>query len=79
MKRSLPVLTIFIALAAYAGERSYRSGILKKIEIKDVTGAIPLPTAGQNLSIPLPLGISYQFMIHAAGALGFGLPVVPLQ
>lgn len=30
-----------------------------------MAGAIPLPTAGQNLSIPLPLGISYQFMIQS--------------
>jgi hypothetical protein len=66
MKRSIPVLIIFIALAAHAGERSYRSGILKQIEIKDVTGAIPIPTGvGQDVSIPLPLGINYQFQIQS--------------
>jgi|HubBroStandDraft_6_1064221.scaffolds.fasta_scaffold152112_2 hypothetical protein len=66
MKRSIPLLILFVALAARAGERSYRSGILKQIEIKDVTGDMPIPTAaGQNVSIPLPLGINYQFQIQS--------------
>jgi len=66
MKRSIPLLTLLIALAARAGERSYRSGILKQIEIKDATGDISIPTAaGQNLSIPLSLVVNYQFQIQS--------------
>ena len=65
MKRRVPLLIVFAAFA-FAGERSYRSGILKQIEIKDVTGAIPVSTgAGQNVAIPLPLGINYRFQVQS--------------
>jgi len=48
MKRRVPLMIVFVALAASAGERSYRSGILKQIEIKDVTGSIPVTTAADK-------------------------------
>jgi hypothetical protein len=66
MKGRVPLLIVFVALVASAGERSYRSGILKQIEIKDVTGAIPVSTeTGQGVAIPLPLGINYQFQVQS--------------
>ena len=66
MKRRVPLLIVFVALVASAGERSYRSGVLKQIEIEDVTGAIPVSAgAGQNVWIPLPLGFNYQFQVQS--------------
>ena len=66
VKRRVPLMVVFVALAASAGERSYRSGILKQIEFKDLTGAISVPTAtGQDVSIPLPFGINYQFQVQS--------------
>ena len=63
---SLSLLVVFVAVVAFAGERSYRSGILKQVEIKDVTGAIPVSTgAGQSASIPIPMGINYEFQVQS--------------
>jgi len=51
---------------AYAGERNYRAGVLKRIDIKDMTSTLPIPTgSGQNVALPLPLGINYQFQIQS--------------
>lgn len=66
MKRGVSLLILFVAVAASAGERSYRSGILKQIEIKDVTSAIPVSTgAGQTASIPIPLGLNFEFQVQS--------------
>ena len=66
MKRGIPLILVFVALAAYAGERNYRAGVLKRIDIKDVTSTLPIPTgSGQNIALPLPLGINYQFQIQS--------------
>jgi hypothetical protein len=66
MKRGIPLLIIVMDLSAHAGERSYRTGTLQKVDIKDVTSEIPIPTTtGQNIWFPLPLGINYQFQIKS--------------
>jgi hypothetical protein len=66
MNRGVPLLLILVALAAHAGEHTYRSGTLKRIDIKDVTSAIPIQTGtGDNLVLPLPLGMNYQFQIQS--------------
>ncbi len=66
MKRGIPFLVLVVALSANAGERSYRTGTLLKVDVKDVASAIAIPTStGQNVSIPLPLGINYQFQIKS--------------
>lgn len=73
MYRGVPLLLIFVALAACAGEHTYRSGILKRIDIKDVTGTIPIQTGtGDNLALPLPLGINYQFQVQSGMILYVG-------
>jgi hypothetical protein len=44
----------------------YRSGTLKRIDITDVTGAVPIQTGtADNLAIPLPLGINFQFQVQS--------------
>jgi hypothetical protein len=66
MNRGAPLLLILVALAAHAGEHTYRSGTLKRIDIKDVTSTIPIQTGtGDNLALPLPLGINYQFQVQS--------------
>jgi predicted metalloprotease len=66
MKQGIPLLVIVAALSAYAGEHSYQTGTLQKIDIKDVTSAFSIPTTtGQNVSMLLPLGINYQFQIKS--------------
>ena len=61
-----PLLLLFVALAAHAGEHTYRSGTLKRIDITDVTGAVPIQTGtAGNLAIPLPLGINFQFQVQS--------------
>lgn len=66
MKRGVLLLILFVAVAASAVERSYRSGILKQVEIKDVTSAIPVSTgAGQTASIPIPLGLNFEFQVQS--------------
>jgi hypothetical protein len=66
MNRGVPLLLLFVALAAHAGEHTYRSGTLKRIDITDVTGAVPIQTGtADNLAIPLPLGINFQFQVQS--------------
>ena len=66
MTRGLPLIVIFVVLAAHAGEPSYRSGILKRLDIKDVTGGLPIQTGpGQDIVLPLPFGIDYQFQVQS--------------
>jgi hypothetical protein len=66
MKSGLPAIVVFFALAATAGPRSYRPGVLKKIETGDIAHSIPLrSTPGQDFSIPFPLGIEYRFQIQS--------------
>ena len=66
MNHTLPFIVVFVALAAHAGEHNYRAGVLKRIDIKDVTSSLPIPTgSGQNIAVPLPLGINYQFQIQS--------------
>jgi len=66
VKRGIPVMVVFAALAAHAGEHSYRAGVLKRIDIKDVTSTLPLSTeSGQSIVVPLPMGINYQFQIQS--------------
>ena len=66
MNRGVPLLLIFIALAAHAGEHTYRPGTLKRIDITDVTATLPIQTGTvDNLAIPLPLGINYQFQVQS--------------
>lgn len=63
MKRRVPLLIVLVAVVASAGERPYRSGILKQVEMKDVASAIPV--SGQSASIPIPLGIRYEFQVQS--------------
>jgi hypothetical protein len=66
MNRGVTLLLMFVALAAHAGDHTYRSGTLKRIDIIDVTGAIPIQTGtADNIAIPLPLGIDYQFQVQS--------------
>ena len=66
MKRGVSLLVVFVAVVAFAGGRSYRSGILKQVEIKDAMFAIPVSTgAGQSASIPVPMGINYEFQVQS--------------
>ena len=66
MNRGVPLLFLLVALAVHAGEHTYRSGTLKRIDISDVTGAVPIQTGTEdNLAIPLPLGINYQFQVQS--------------
>jgi len=66
MRRGIPYIVVFVAFAAHAGEHNYRGGVLKRIEIKDVTSTLPIPTgSGQNIALPLRLGINYQFEIQS--------------
>lgn len=66
MRRGIPLMLVFLVLAAYAGEHNYRAGVLKSIDIKDVTSTLPVPTeSGQSISLPVPLGTNYQFQIQS--------------
>jgi hypothetical protein len=65
VKRGIPVMVVFAALAAHAGEHSYRAGVLKR-DTKDVTSTLPLSTeSGQSIAVPLPMGINYQFQVQS--------------
>ena len=66
MNRGIPLMVVFLALAAYAGEHNYQAGILKRIDVKDMTTTLPIPSgSGQNVALPLPVGINYQFQIQS--------------
>jgi len=66
MKLGIPLIVVFVALAAYAGESNYRAGVLKRIDITDMTSTLPIPTrSGQSIAVPLSLGINYQFQIQS--------------
>jgi hypothetical protein len=65
MRRGLPLIVMFLVLAAHAGERRYRSGVLKRVDIEDVVASLPLQTRpGQSIALPIPLGLDYQFQIQ---------------
>jgi len=74
MRCAVPLIVMFLTLAAYAGERSYRSGVLKRMDIKNVSVNLLLQSApGQSIALPLPLGLDYQFQIQSDMVLYVGM------
>lgn len=68
MKRVIPWILTFAALAAYPREHSYRAGTLDEIAIQDMTTTISIPVmTGPGGSLPylLHMGTNYQFQIRA--------------
>lgn len=71
MKHGLPLvvtlLVLLCALEAHAGQHIYRTGVLKRVGVRDLNMRLPMPTApGQpDVDIPLHVGINYQFEIQS--------------
>jgi hypothetical protein len=66
MRRGIPFVVVFVALAAHAGEHNYRAGVLKRIDVKDVSSTLSIPAgSGQNIALPIALGINYQFQVQS--------------
>lgn len=72
MRRGSQLIIFIVALAAQAGERVYQRGNLTEINIKDLSIPLVMPgpignSAGIPLSLPIQLGIAYQFTIESDG------------
>lgn len=74
MRRTLPIVVLLATFAASAGVKSYLSGKLTDVVIKDMTFmmAVPLSTPSENLQVPLHMGVNYQFEISVDDVLYIG-------
>jgi len=71
MRLAAVILTVLSTQALHAGGKTYQAGKLNDIVIKDITMTMPFPT-GNGMSIPLHIGINYQFQISADDILYVG-------
>jgi hypothetical protein len=75
MQRPGLILILLSAVMVHAGVKSYLSGRLTDVMIKDMTTTISIPIstgAGNGLPIPLHMGINYQFEISVDDIVYFG-------
>jgi len=66
MRRAALIAVLLPTLAVHAGTKSYLSGKLADVTVKDMTATISIPIStgtGNGLQMPLHMGINYQFEI----------------
>jgi len=66
MRRAALIAVLLPTLAVHAGTKSYLSGKLADVTVKDMTTTISIPIStgtGNGLQMPLHMGINYQFEI----------------
>jgi hypothetical protein len=68
--RTLCVAIFILIGSAAAADRPYAAGRLEKIEITDLSTTVTVPPLVQNSSgftLPIPLGVAYQFTLNSDG------------
>lgn len=73
--RGVILIILLSALMVHAGVKSYSSGRLTDVVIKDMTTTMSIPIStgtGNGLQIPLHLGVDYQFEIWVDDIVYFG-------
>jgi len=75
MRCAVLIVVLLPTLTVHAGVKSYLSGKLTDVVIKDMTTTISIPIStgtGNGLQMPLHIGINYQFEISAGDLLYVG-------
>jgi hypothetical protein len=68
MRRAVLIVVLLPTLAVHAGIKSYLSGKLTDVVIKDMTTTISIPIStgtGDGMQMPVHMGVNYQFEISA--------------